>query len=351
MKEEHFEVSTTSASGFENKTPASKKIRHSRYIFKSAKEIQETEYPPINCLVENLLIEGLTIFGGKPKVGKSFLCMHLALRIATGEKALNYFDVKKADIIYFALEDSKRRIQRRLNKMLRKDNLTSIPENLLFFDNQSEYIKLNNGGLEELESLLIDYPKTRLIIIDTYGRSVADQKRKDNNGYQKDYELLATLQDFALRKGLCILIVHHLRKTEAEDVFDEISGTLGLNGAADTMIILKKKGKSTKLYVRGRDIEDTEYIVNFDKETCNWNIMEQVEQTSSLTPEREEILELLKVEQREMSNKEIAEKLSKEQSNISHLLKGLKEDGLVVNTKYGFYKIVLSSAATAVTVT
>jgi hypothetical protein len=34
-----------------------------------------------------------------------------------------------------------------------------------------------------------------------------------------------------------IIIVHHTRKAEAEDLIDKVSGTFGLIGAGDTLIV------------------------------------------------------------------------------------------------------------------
>jgi Mn-dependent DtxR family transcriptional regulator len=50
-----------------------------------------------------------------------------------------------------------------------------------------------------------------------------------------------------------------------------------------------------------------------------------------------------------MRTGEIAQILSKEQSNVSHLLKGLKEDGLVVSPKYGHYQVTSSASDTSAT--
>jgi len=71
-----------------------------------------------------------------------------------------------------------------------------------------------------------------------------------------------------------ILILHHLRKTEAdEDPLDQISGTTGLAGAADTAIVLQRDrtGRAI-LYGRGRDVEEFELALERDP-SGGWTVL------------------------------------------------------------------------------
>jgi len=51
------------------------------------------------------------------------------------------------------------------------------------------------------------------------------------------------------------------------------SGTLGLSGAADATLILDRDSQGAKLYSRGRDVEEIESAVVFDKLTCQWRVL------------------------------------------------------------------------------
>ncbi len=304
----------------------------------SAKKIQDMEFQPIEWIVEKLITAGLLILAGRPKSGKSWLALNLSLAITKGGIALSHFKAKKASVLYFALEDNVRRLKTRMENILNAEDDKVAPTNLYFLEDDNVFPKLNEGGLDEMQKILNEHPDIKLIIIDTLGRSRADQKRSDNNIYLADYELLALLQKFALTHKIAILMVHHTKKGSEEYVFDEISGTTGITGAADTMLLLKKVKKQNKLYVTGRDIEEAEYNVYFDKDSFTWNVTEDAQDAINITVERGEILDLLTAEQRPMRTGEIAQALTKEQSNVSHLLKGLKEDGLVVSPKYGYYQ-------------
>lgn len=315
----------------------------------TAKKIQEMALQPIEWIVEKLITAGLIILAGRPKSGKSWLALNLSLSITRGGIALSHFKAMKAAVLYFALEDNVRRLKSRMENILNAEEDKVAPTNLYFLEDDISFPKLNDGGLEEIQKTLNEYPDIKLVIIDTLGRSRADQKRSDNNIYLADYELLALLQTFALKNKIAVLMVHHTKKGSEEYVFDEISGTTGITGAADTMLLLKKVKKQNKLYVTGRDIEETEYNVYFDRDSCTWNVTEETQDAINITVERGEILDLLNAEQRPMRTGEIAQRLSKEQSNVSHLLKGLKEDGLVVSPKYGHYQVASSGSDTPAT--
>ena len=69
------------------------------------------------------------------------------------------------------------------------------------------------------------------------------------------------------------MAVHHLRKADADDSFDTISGTLGLTGAPDTILVLKRDGSGTiVLHGRGRDLVEIEKAMTFNKESCTWTM-------------------------------------------------------------------------------
>jgi hypothetical protein len=69
------------------------------------------------------------------------------------------------------------------------------------------------------------------------------------------------------------MIVHHTRKAEAEDAFDAVSGSTGLTGAADATLVLSRDSKGTTLYGRGRDLDEFEVAVSFDRTTGQWSLL------------------------------------------------------------------------------
>ena len=59
----------------------------------------------------------------------------------------------------------------------------------------------------------------------------------------------------------------------ADDPFDTISGTLGLTGAPDTILVLDRdRSGSFVLHGKGRDLIEIEKAVTFDQDSCTWCI-------------------------------------------------------------------------------
>jgi hypothetical protein len=73
--------------------------------------------------------------------------------------------------------------------------------------------------------------------------------------------------------GLAVVVVHHTRKMPSDDLMETVSGSFGISGAADAVLILANKGSGTVLDVRGRDVESRELAIQFSKESCRWRIL------------------------------------------------------------------------------
>src|SRR5262249_10678457 len=165
----------------------------------------------------------------------------------------------------------KRRLQRRLTKLLAAFNGT-WPPGLTF---ATEWPRSDQGGLADIEGWIKDALEEgkhpHLIVVDTLAlfRKLATGKQ----GYQEDYTAIAELQKRTRKYNITIIVVHHDRKSGADDVFDTVSGTLGLTGAADTIAILKRQAGAVTFHVRGRDIEEAEKALQFNKHTCRWTIL------------------------------------------------------------------------------
>jgi hypothetical protein len=73
--------------------------------------------------------------------------------------------------------------------------------------------------------------------------------------------------------GATLLVNHHQRKAGADDFIDVVSGTAGLAGAADTIIVLSRDRQEAAglLKVTGRDVAEGEYAVTF-KDGAVWEL-------------------------------------------------------------------------------
>src|SRR5712692_7269943 len=84
----------------------------------NAVDLMALELPEPRWAVTGLLPEGLNIFAGRPKTGKSWLMLGTAIAVASGGRALGQVKVAQGDVLYLALEDSPRRLQERIGMLL-----------------------------------------------------------------------------------------------------------------------------------------------------------------------------------------------------------------------------------------
>ena len=228
-------------------------------------ELFESVYRSKPAIVENLIYPGTYILAGAPKVGKSFLVAQLAYHIATGQRLWDY-EVKQSTVLYLALEDDHRRLQKRMNRMFGVDGTAN-----LYFAITAK--KLGEGLEDQLEEFINLHPDTRLIIIDTLQK--IRQGNGDSYSYANDYECVGNLKKFADQKEICLLIVHHTRKQQASDKFDMISGTTGILGCADGAFVLQKERRtdsSATLDIVGRDQCDQRLYLIRNQENLLWDL-------------------------------------------------------------------------------
>jgi len=281
--------------------------------------------------VPGYISEGLNILAGGQKLGKSWLAFDLALAVAMKGYAFGSIALEQGDALYLALEDTPRRLQERLIKLLQGE---PAPERLHIY---TEWPTLTEGGLDWLEAWLTDHPTARLVVIDTL-KKIRPPRMRNGNAYDEDYDFMGLLKNLADRYEVAFLVLHHVRKMKAEDPFDAVSGTMGLTAAADaTMVMQRVRGKTDAiLHITGRDIEEREVALSWDSTTGMWSELgEADEYRRSL--ERKEIIELLRQHPKGMTPKEIAEQLEKNRNTVRRLLMKMAAAGEVQLLAPGIY--------------
>lgn len=290
-------------------------------------------YPPIAYCVPGLVTEGLTILAGRPKLGKSWMALDFAMAVATGGRALGSIECERGDALYMALEDNERRLQDRLKVWLPK--LVARPD-LSGLELQTEAPRIDAGLLQAIDTWRISVENPRLVIIDTLAM-VKPAKKPSQDSYSADYAALSPLQKYASEHRLAVLVVTHVRKAEAIDPLEAVSGTNGLTGTADTTLVLDRDADGPKLYGRGRDIEEVEKALRFD--TGKWSVLGNVDDVRN-SDTRRKILAAMEAHSRPMSQKEIAEATDLKSGTVNARLRNLVEAGKVQKTSYGSYVLV-----------
>ncbi len=225
--------------------------------------LMSTPLQPLNFVVDTLISQGLHILAGSPKVGKSWLALWLAVSVAKGEPIWG-MSTRQGTTLYLCLEDSTLRIQNRLFEITE-----DAPANAHFC---TESFILDRGLEEQLENFIAEHPDTMLIIIDTLQMI---RGMNYDNSYANDYRDLSVLKKIADKHAIAILLIHHLRKELADDVFNRISGTTGISGAVDssfTLIEDKRGSGKAKLHCIGRDIEYREIELSRNGENV-WELV------------------------------------------------------------------------------
>lgn len=305
-----------------------------------ATELLKANIKPPVWVVENLICEGITITGGKPKIGKSWMFMDIALCIASGREALGCYKVNQGEVLYLALEDNAARLQQRLKKLCGNNP----PAGLRFITATEGFPRLDKGGMEQLTMLLKKYPKTTCIMVDTL-QKVKPVGAGNRNAYENDVDAVGALHKFALTHHVAVVLIHHLRKSGADDPFDELSGSLGLSGTADTNIVIRsnRANGTADLHVTGRAIEEyQELALSFDKTTAKWTVLGTAAEVKG-GENRQVIREVVLDAGKALSVKEIKDALEAsgnqlKLNNIKITLRRMVTDGQLVKeglNKYG----------------
>lgn len=227
-----------------------------------AKDLMNIDFPPLVELIEGMLAPGLYILAGAPKIGKSWLVLQIAHHISTGTPLWNR-KVMQSEVLYLSLEDTLPRIQRRL--------LTICDGEMGDVAFATEADMLGEGFEKQLTSYLNSNSATKVVIVDTLAkvRGVVSS----SNVYSSDYATMSIFKHFADQYKIALILVHHTRKQDADDVTQKISGTNGLMGGADGAMILEKPNRmlpEAVLTMTSRDFEDVRILLHQDKDTMRW---------------------------------------------------------------------------------
>lgn len=266
-------------------------------------QLLKMQLPDPNWVVPGLLPEGFSFLAGNPKLGKSWLALGIAIATATGGAVLGSIQVERGDVLYLALEDTDRRLQSRLRKILGEGARDADLSRLEF---AIEWPRNDMGGVTKIERWLQEHPEAKLIVIDTFQKIRGNGASSNSNAYGADYDAVGALKLLADRYGVAILAVHHRKKGEGMDDLESISGSYGLTGAADGIWSLKReRGRAdATLFVTGRDVDEQELALKWDALIGCWSVMGEASEYR-LSQERAEILDALRVAARPLAPKEM----------------------------------------------
>lgn len=251
----------------------------------TAAQLDGMTFAPLVEHVPHLITEGFGILGGPPKVGKSWLTAGLALAVAQGGTALGGIHLRHPrDVLLMALEDGKRRLQSRMQRL---NHGQPLPARLHLLTDIAPGTAA--ATISEWLEIHQDDEHKPLIILDTLGKA-RPQRRPGEDAYIADYLLGSHIKRTVdAVPGAALVAVTHTRKMASEDFLEAISGTQGIAGSADYVMVLRRKRKSDEgiLAVTGRDVVENEYAVKVDDGIWSLDGMDILDAAATVTSRSE----------------------------------------------------------------
>lgn len=309
-------------------TPPAKPAPRSRF---TAADLWNMSFPPVQWVVPDLISAGLTLLAGKPKLGKSWLALDVLRAVAEGGFCLGDRHCPQGAVLYVVPDDpSPRRMKDRLRKVCPKNPGPALSVWM-------ECNTVDRGLIDDLRQWIEGAQNPRLIVIDTL-RFIRPERKRDEAPYEHDYRSVKPLKELADEFGLAIVLIHHTRKQESDDALEQVSGTNGLTGAADTTIILGRSGEGAFLAGRGRDVAEFEMAVRFDHDTFRWSVLGDATEVRR-SDERRKIMDALRGEPQGLKAQEIADATGQSYRNVRALVLKMAKAGEVEKVGRGLYRL------------
>ncbi|MFV1883064.1 MAG: AAA family ATPase [Balneola sp.] len=243
----------------------------------SASDLFRKNIPELKYNIQHLVVPGLTILAAAPKVGKSYLICYLGYCMATGQKAFAKLSTRKSKVLFLALEDNERRLQARLAEIANASLLgaVNIPENLHLVTSLGE----NKDSIQVIKRL-INKEGYEVVIIDILQRIA---KPEETGSYKKEYTLVKRLKELADNTKTSIIAVHHTNKRYSKAALDAISGTRGLVGACDNVLLLSRESEESlssrrgvlKMNIQGRDLDSNCFYLEYGTKEGFYTLSEE----------------------------------------------------------------------------
>lgn len=255
----------------------------------SADVLMNTDFPDPTWAVPGVVAEGVNLLCGPPKIGKSWMSLGLALSVASGGRALDKLDVAPGPVLYLALEDTPRRLKTRMSKLLQGQ---PAPSGLTL---ATTCPTLPQGGADIIASWLDQHPDARMVVLDVFAK-MRGTPPAGMNAYDADYTAVTRAKRIADEYGVALVLVHHVRKMGSDDFLETVSGSNGIAGAADAVLVLNRARNQADavLNVTGRDIDEAEYALTFHGESGAWQLLDGPASDYSLHDTRTTILRHLR---------------------------------------------------------
>ncbi|MDR2742618.1 MAG: AAA family ATPase [Treponema sp.] len=297
------------------------------------RDLLAKQFPPEDWFVDGLITTGLTVLTGASKIGKSWTALQLVTALDQGGFFLGTLKARKCDALYCALEDTPKRIQKRI----KKQGITAF---------NGSRLETKRRTVQDLRAFLKANPQYRVVIIDTFQKMMGIS---DLNDYAKTVNGMSALKDIADTLNIAVIVIHHNRKGGDldGDHMESALGSTGINATADTTLTMRRKRgiAEASLSVTGRDVEDTAYTLSWDKDVCTWTVTGSGTLKPVLSEAQQQIVDLLESEDRNWTTREIEEQTGIKKYDISRQAGELVRKGFIEKPVYGQWRAKIQFAS------
>ncbi len=221
----------------QNKSFENRRLNLNGYPLYSA--IDVANWPRIDWLIEGIIPRrSSAVIFGESRIGKSFLALDMAIKLAKGEDWFGYA-VKHCNVIYFPAESPLGLFQRL--EARRKYSGQELPENLLFMRSSVDL-----GNIDDVNKVIATVSsKSDVLFIDTFN---AVASNSDENSSKEMGKILNGVRRIIDETGCTVIFVHHCGWSDN----DRLRGHSSFSAAMDTRILVTKDRGHPSWKVKGQ---------------------------------------------------------------------------------------------------
>ena len=202
-------------------------------------------------LVENLWAEQAVGFiGGMPKLGKTWLALELAVAVASGQPCLGRYRVHhKGHVLLYAAEDCACAIKHRVGAIARARGIGDINRLAIGLITEDS-LRLDSDEHQQRLAITIEKLQPRMLVLDPLVRL----HRTDENSAADISGLLHYLRQLQRQYSVAVVLVHHVRKSAAEQPGQALRGSGDLHAFADSCLYLLRRKARLLLQAEHRSL-------------------------------------------------------------------------------------------------
>lgn len=204
---------------------------------------EQRQLPEQEWLLHEAIAPGaLTVVGGRPKAGKSFIAYLMAMALSSGRALGPFKPTGRYPCLYLDLEGVPKKTAQRISLLCKGHKVPESALNNLFMVHGAVPQMLEPGTPERLIGV-IKAAHLRVVFLDTFAVNFGG----DENSKQNVQAYMDALKRIRLDTGVAIVLVHHVNKAfiapkdvqTAMDADGGLRGSSAIAGAYDVIFSLQ----------------------------------------------------------------------------------------------------------------